>query len=59
MAKPTEKRTNIFKNIIWQHFAGESHQVVKITVLFINTSPACTWGEGVGLVHGQSRGKVQ
>jgi hypothetical protein len=24
--------TNILKNIIWHHFAGESHQVVKITV---------------------------
>ncbi len=24
--------TNIFKNIIWHLFAGESHQVVKITV---------------------------
>jgi hypothetical protein len=23
--------TNIFKNIIWHLFAGESHQVVKIT----------------------------
>jgi hypothetical protein len=23
---------NIFKNIIWHLFAGESHQVVKITV---------------------------
>jgi hypothetical protein len=28
-AEPTEK---LFKNIIWQLFAGESHQVVKITV---------------------------
>jgi hypothetical protein len=28
--------TNIFKNIIWHLFAGESHQVVKITV------PYCT-----------------
>ncbi len=24
--------TNILKNIIWHLFAGESHQVVKITV---------------------------
>ena len=24
--------TNIFENIIWHLFAGESHQVVKITV---------------------------
>ncbi len=24
--------TNIFKNIIWHLFAGESHQVVKFTV---------------------------
>ncbi len=28
--------TNILKNIIWHLFAGESHQVVKITV------PYCT-----------------
>jgi hypothetical protein len=28
-AEPTEK---LFKKIIWQLFAGESHQVVKITV---------------------------
>jgi hypothetical protein len=24
--------TNIFKNIIWHLFSGESHQVVKITL---------------------------
>jgi hypothetical protein len=34
MASPIEKTflTNILKNIIWHLFAGESHQVVKITV---------------------------
>ena len=26
--------TNILKNIIWHLFAGESHQVVKITVTY-------------------------
>jgi hypothetical protein len=26
--------TNIFDNIIWHLFAGESHQVVKITVTY-------------------------
>jgi hypothetical protein len=34
MAQPIEKifLTKIFKNIIWHLFAGESHQVVKITL---------------------------
>jgi hypothetical protein len=34
MARPIEKLflTNIFKNIFLPLFAGESHQVVKITV---------------------------
>ncbi len=26
--------TNIFKNFIWQLFAGESYQLVKITVTY-------------------------
>jgi hypothetical protein len=26
--------TNIFKNIIWHHFAGESHQVVKLIATY-------------------------
>ncbi len=30
---------NIFKNIIWHLFAGESHQVVKITVPYPTVSP--------------------
>jgi hypothetical protein len=29
--------TNILKNIIWHLFAGESHQVVKITVTYLTT----------------------
>ncbi len=31
--------TNILKNIIWHLFAGESHQVVKITVPCYTPSP--------------------
>ncbi len=60
MAKPIEKRTNIFMNIIWQLIAGESHQVVKITVLYSNQHfPPALYledvkeGEGKsGQVHG-------
>jgi hypothetical protein len=34
--------TNIFENIIWHLFAGEPHQVVKITV------PYCIVNSGIG-----------
>jgi hypothetical protein len=33
--------TNIFENIIWHLFAGESHQVVKITVPY--WAAPCKW----------------
>jgi hypothetical protein len=34
--------TNIFENIIWHLFAGESHQVVKITVPYYGVvGPLC------------------
>ncbi len=33
--------TNIFENIIWHLFAGESHQVVKITVPQCAGSAVC------------------
>ncbi len=40
MAYPIETcLTNILKNIIWHLFAGESHQVVKITVTQCLQSP--------------------
>ncbi len=35
--------TNIFKNIIWHLFAGESHQVVKITVTYYTVSLDSSW----------------
>ncbi len=36
--------TNIFENIIWHLFAGESHQVVKITVTY-NVLPLPPWAK--------------
>jgi hypothetical protein len=36
--------TNIVKNIIWYLFAGESHQVVKITVTFSTYSKSRSEG---------------
>ena len=34
---------NIFENIIWHLFAGESHQVVKITVPYSTKDVKATW----------------
>ncbi len=38
--------TEIFKNIVWQIFVGESHQVVKITVAYYTVCKAGGWGMG-------------
>ncbi len=41
--------TNVFENIIWHLFAGESHQVVKITVPYVEP-----WHIGTGSWSGSA-----